>query len=316
MRLWDVAARSELAVLKGHGRSVRSVVFDPSVRSVAFDLSGAVLASGSSNGSVRLWDVAARSELAVFEGHGGWVFSVAFDRLGAVLASGGLDGSVRLWDVAARSELAVLKGHGRSVRSVVFDPSVRSVAFDLSGAVLASGSSNGSVRLWDVAARSELAVFEGHGGWVISVAFDPSGAVLASGGADGSVRLWDVASRSELAVVEGHGDSVNSVAFDHSGAVLASSSDDGSVRLWDVDLQALRSQLSLRQPNPEHVSSGQTKAAQVPFTVIVPAPFAPFDPSWARFNGDGALLEWSDSAVDHWLHTQRDGRAAPIEAVL
>ncbi len=349
VRLWDVAARSELAMLKGHGRWVTSV---------AFDRSGAVLASGCDDGSVQLWDVAARSELAVLKGHGRSVISVAFGPSGAVLASGGHNGSVRLWNVASRSELAVLKGHGRSVRSALFDPSVLSVTFDPSGAVLASGGADGSmrlwdvascselarlqghdgsvlsvaydpsgavlasggddgsVRLWDVAARSALARLQGHGRSVFSVAFDPSGAMLASGGGDGSVRLWDVAARSELAVLKGHGESVRSVAFDPSGAVLASSSDDGSVRLWDVDLQALRSQLSLRQPNQEQSSSGQPKAVQVSYTVIVPAPFAPFDPSWARFTSDGALLDWSDSAVDHWLHAQRDGRAAPIESVL
>jgi len=45
-------------------------------------------------------------------------------------------------------------------------------------------------------------------------------------------------------------------------------------------------------------------------------PPAPFEPSWAEFDGDGNLLAWSESAAEHWLFLQRDGRSDPVEAAL
>jgi WD40 repeat protein len=202
---------------------------------------------------------------------------------------------VRLWDVAAKAERAVLKGHSSGVRSV---------AFDATGSLLASGGDDGTVRLWDVAAKAERAVLKGHSGRVTSVAFDATNSLLASAGADGTVRLWDVAAKAERAVLKGHSGWVRSVAFDATGSLLASGGDDGTMRLWDLTSldQALASKPpQLFEPNVQ---------------VIVPHPVAPFSPSWAEFDGTGNLIQWSDSAVDHWLFSQRDGRVAPIESVL
>jgi hypothetical protein len=72
---------------------------------------------------------------------------------------------------------------------------VHSVAFSLDGKTLASGSYDGTVRLWDVASRTALETLQGHTDVVQSVAFSPDGRTLASGSSDGTVRLWDVASR-------------------------------------------------------------------------------------------------------------------------
>ena len=56
-----------------------------------------------------------------------------------------------------------------------------------------SGGSDGSVRVWDLAAGREQATLTGHSGWVRSVAVTPDGARAVSGGEDGSVRVWDLA---------------------------------------------------------------------------------------------------------------------------
>ncbi len=203
--------------LEGHGDGVYSVTFAPG---------GTILASGSWDGTVKLWDLATETNTATLEGHGGGVASVAFSPDESTLASGSWDGTVKLWDLATGTDTATLEGHGDGVASVAFSPS---------GAMLASGSRDGTVKLWDLATGTDTATLEGHGDGVASVAFSPSGAMLASGSRDGTVKLWEVATETNTATLEGHADRITSVAFAPGGATLASGSEDGTIRLWDVD---------------------------------------------------------------------------------
>ena len=69
---------------------------------------------------------------------------------------------------------------------------VYSVAFSLDGQVLASGSRDNTVKLWEVSSGGLLQTLEGHTESVDSVTFSPNGKLIASGGRDGTIRLWGV----------------------------------------------------------------------------------------------------------------------------
>ena len=208
-------AQNLLATLKGHSDAVGPVSFSPD---------GQVLASGSKDYTIKLWDVGSRREIATLEGHSDLVYSVSFSPDGKVLASGSDDKTIKLWDVGSRREIATLKGHSDAVGPVSFSPD---------GQVLASGSKDYTIKLWDVGSRREIATLKGHSTYVISVSFSPDGKVLASGSYDETIKLWDVGSRREIATLKS-GD-VISVSFSPDGKVLASGSYDNTmIKLWDV----------------------------------------------------------------------------------
>ena len=73
------------------------------------------------------------------------------------------------------------------------------MAVTADGARAVSGSSDGSVRVWDLVASREQATLTGHAGQVFSVAVTADKALAVSGGEDGSVRVWDVTTRAEVA---------------------------------------------------------------------------------------------------------------------
>jgi WD40 repeat protein len=117
------------------------------------------------------------------------------------------------------------------------------VAFGRGGHTLASGSSYGVVRLWDVADPADPRLLgpplTGGTTYVESVTFSPDGHTLASGDADGTVWLWDVADPADprpLGQLTGGTAAVDSVAFSPGGRTLASGSEDGTVRLWSLNV--------------------------------------------------------------------------------
>jgi WD40 repeat protein len=111
------------------------------------------------------------------------------------------------------------------------------IGFSPSSRLLASASSDRTIRLWDVATRKQLGQPLQGLGIVYRVAFSPDGKLLASTSEDKTVRLWDVSTHRPFQPLQGHSDTVIGVAFSPDGKLLASASHDHTVMLWDLDPQ-------------------------------------------------------------------------------
>ncbi|KAH7464215.1 Vegetative incompatibility protein [Fusarium oxysporum f. sp. matthiolae] len=205
-----------LQTLEGHTSLVMSVVFSND---------GKLIASGSYDKTVKIWDVATGEEERTLEGHTRWVTSVVFSNDGKLIASGSYDKTVKIWDVATGEEERTLEGHTNLVTSVVFSND---------GKLIASGSYDKTVKIWDVATGEEKLTLEGHTRWVTSVVFSNDGKLIASGSHDRLVKIWDVATGEEKLTLEGHTSSVSSVVFSNNGKLIASGSHDALVKIWDV----------------------------------------------------------------------------------
>jgi WD40 repeat protein len=200
----------------GHGSGVTSL---------AFSKDGSMIASGSRDSTVRLWDRGGKPSRPPMWGHTYEVQSVAFKSDGTVIASASADKTVRMWRLAGKPYPPMI-GHDDVATSVAFSPD---------GAILATGSADRTIRLWNPDGKPQGAPFRGHTDWVTSVAFARNGSILASGSRDGTVRLWDLRGKQLGQPLRGHTSEVSAVAFSPNCDVLASASYDRTIRLWHVD---------------------------------------------------------------------------------
>src|SRR6266849_422702 len=211
-----------------HASLARSVFTEAfgMILSVTFNPSGKLLAAGTTDGEIRLWQTTDGTPLLTCQGHTDWVWSVVFSPDGTILASGSQDKTIRLWDVNTGECRKILQGHTNRVRSATFSSD---------GTLLASGSEDQTIRLWDVSTGQCLKTQQGHINQVWSVSFNPDGSMLASGNHDQTVRLWDVSTGQCRKILQGHTHQIWSVAFSPSGSILASGSEDQTIRLWDIN---------------------------------------------------------------------------------
>ena len=101
--------------------------------------------------------------------------------------------------------------------------------------MVASGSDDRTVRIWDVANEGrEIQKFTDHTGMVSCVKFHPDSTCLASCGTDKKIKIFDCRSHRLIQHYDAHDDVVNSINFNRAGTHLISSSDDATVKIWDL----------------------------------------------------------------------------------
>lgn len=256
IRIFDSSSGNELARLRGHG-----------VQCLAFSPDGRLLVTGSTDRSIRIWDIATTECIKSIPAHARWVWGVAWSSNGEFVASGAEDATVRLWNPTTGEQIACLIGH---------EGWVKSVDFSADGKLVASGGGDGTVRIWDLSSATDGPGLQGHAHedfgfslsrdgrravtwafhgdgvillwdvgsgdclcafgknekWTYNVAFSPCRKYVAVGCGDGTVRIWDIQKNEEIARLSGIFKSVLRVVFSEDGQRLAIVSGSGEVAIW------------------------------------------------------------------------------------
>ncbi|MBE9181943.1 protein kinase [Oculatella sp. LEGE 06141] len=211
-------------VLTGHTGGITAVAVSPS---------DPILASGSSDKSIKLWNLLTGELLHTVSGRSLWFGNGHSDRIsalgfspdGQMLISGSDDSTIKLWDMTNQKLIETLPDHGWVVSAI---------AVSQNGQILASGGGDGVIHVWDLTTQTLITSLSKHRDCVTSLIVSPDGQTLISSGEDKTIRLWDLKTDRLITTLKGHSDRVSAIAVSPDWRILISGSWDRTLKLWNL----------------------------------------------------------------------------------
>ncbi|MCJ7695000.1 MAG: hypothetical protein MUO40_06180 [Anaerolineaceae bacterium] len=112
---------------------------------------------------------------------------------------------------------------------------MNTIAISPDGRQVISGSTDETLRVWDLASGECLRTLHGHTDSVNTIAITADGRQVVSGSGDKTLKVWDLESCKCLCTLEGHTDSVNAIAITPDGRQIVSGGKDKTLCVWDLD---------------------------------------------------------------------------------
>jgi WD40 repeat protein len=200
----------------GHSSFINCLVFSPD---------GQLLASGSADKTIKIWEVATGSVIRTLKGHTGFVNFLAISPDGQLLVSASADRTIKVWNLATGQAIRTLKGHAGFVNFLAISPD---------GQLLVSASADQTIKVWNLATGQAIHTLKGHKNSVNSLAISPDGQTLFSAGADATIKVWNLSTRKEIRTLKGHQSFVNYLAISSDGKLLFSASADKTIKIWQI----------------------------------------------------------------------------------
>lgn len=257
-RLWRLDPENKSftchATLTGHAESLGAIalphITPPSESPAHADpLSNPpqYLVTGSQDRTVKRWDISKDSKGKVRakytrKAHDKDINAIDVDPSGTLFASASQDRTVKIYSATEGEAIGVLRGHRRGVWTVKFAPKESQITGSSNRGLIATGSADKTVKIWNLSDYSCLLTLEGHSNSVLKLAWmpyrpidtrDKRGPQLASAAGDGLVKVWDTNSGEAMSTLDNHTDRVWALVAHPSNGTLVSGGADSVITFWE-----------------------------------------------------------------------------------
>lgn len=234
----------------------------PIVKCMSFSPDGKIIASGSDNGTIKLWHQNGTA-INTLIGHKTKVRSISFSPDSKIIVSASQDGTIKLWhqdgtliktlsldqawvvsaifndnntitSISKDGTIKLWYQDGTLIKTITLkNHAVTSATVSPNHQMIAVGNEEGNIELWK-SDGTFMTTLVGHQGWVTSIAFSPDNKTLASGSDDRNIKIWQI-NGNLIKTISAHKARINNVKFSPDGKIIASASSDQTVKIWQLD---------------------------------------------------------------------------------
>lgn len=195
------------------------------ISSLALSKDQKILATGSADFSIKLWDTSTYLCISELLYHQDCINSLHISYNNQTLLSASGDRTISIWDLKTNTQQHIFQGHSDWVHCVIATKDLTNIF---------SGSKDTTIRVWDFVTKTYKGVLLGHKSWVNDLVLIQNDTILLSGSGDLTIKAWNILTLTCQGTLTGHTGYLQCIVISPNEQCLASGDTSGMIRLWNI----------------------------------------------------------------------------------